>query len=183
MIKWINKKLNICIAGEGGQGAQTIAKIITDTAFKLGVPVSYVPNYGVEQRGGVSIAFVRLSNQPITYPKFTTADIVVLLSNRSYERTQQHIGSQTKVFYNTDFVEQKLPKSYRGFAFDKLANELGSHRAFNMIVLGQVVKLMDSLPLAAVIKQTHLKFVDKYKNKPELKKLNELAIKKGYDLV
>lgn len=180
---WINKKLNICIAGEGGQGAQTVAKIVVDTAFKLGVPVSYVPNYGVEQRGGVSIAFVRLSNEPISYPKFTKADIMVLLSDRSIDRVQQHIDTDTIVSYNKDFVSRKLSTKYKGYNFNKLAQKLGSTRLFNMIVLGWVVKQMDSIPLQSIITGAHKKFAGKYKAKPEMKKLNEAAIKYGFELV
>ncbi|MFW0862422.1 MAG: 2-oxoacid:acceptor oxidoreductase family protein [Candidatus Komeilibacteria bacterium] len=179
----LNKKLNICIAGEGGQGAQTVAKIIVNAAYNQKVPVAYVPNYGVEQRGGVSIAFVRTSSDVISYPKFSIADIMVLLSDRSIDRVEQHIGPKTSVFYNMDFVERKLPKKNKGFHFNEMAREMGSTRLFNMIVLGLVVKTMDSIPLQTIIKEAHNKFAKKYVAKPELKKLNEEAIKYGYNLV
>jgi len=179
----LNKKLNICIAGEGGQGAQTIAKIIVNAAFNKHVPVAYVPNYGVEQRGGVSIAFVRLSSEPISYPKFDKADIVILLSDRSIDRAEQHISPSTVVFYNMDFVERKLPNRYIGFHFNELAREMGSTRLFNMIVLGLVVKTMDSIPLQTIIKEAHNKFAGKYETNPDLKRSNEEAIKYGYNLV
>jgi 2-oxoglutarate ferredoxin oxidoreductase subunit gamma len=183
MIHWVNKKLNICIAGEGGQGAQSVAKIIVNAAYSKKVPVSYVPNYGVEQRGGVSIAFVRLSSEPILYPKFTKSDIMVLLSDRSIDRVQQHITADTIISYNKDFVARKLPKKYKGYNFNKLANELGDARLLNMIVLGWVVKQMDSIPLESIIREAHKKFASKYKSKPELKQLNEKAIKYGFELV
>lgn len=179
----LNKKLNICIAGEGGQGAQTIAKIIVNVAYKQKVPVAYVPNYGVEQRGGVSIAFVRISSEQISYPKFSIADILVLLSDRSIDRVEQHIGANTTVFFNKDFVSRKLSKKYKGFYFNKQARELGSTRLFNMIVLGLIVKTIDSIPLSAIIKEAHNKFASKYKAQPALKMLNEDAIKYGYNLI
>lgn len=179
----LNKKLNICIAGEGGQGAQSVAKIIVNAAYNNKVPVAYVPNYGVEQRGGVSIAFVRISNEPVSYPKFSKADILILLSDRSVDRVEQHIGPDTIVFYNLDFVERKLPKRYKGYHFNELAREMGNTRLFNMIVLGLLIKTMDSIPLQTIIKEAHKKFASKYTNKPELKELNEKAIKYGYNLV
>ncbi len=179
----LNKKLNICIAGEGGQGAQSVAKIIVNAAYAQKVPVAYVPNYGVEQRGGVSIAFLRLSPEPISYPKFDKADIMVLLSDRSVDRVKQHIGPDTKVFYNKDFVDRKLPKKYIGYNFNKQAQEMGSTRLFNMIVLGLVVKTMDSIPLQTIINHAHKKFASKYIAKPDMNKLNEEAIKYGYNLI
>jgi len=39
--------IKILIAGEGGQGVQTISKILTETAYHKGLEVSFVPNYGV----------------------------------------------------------------------------------------------------------------------------------------
>ncbi len=46
----------ILIAGEGGQGVQTISKILLDILNIKDYQISFVPNYGVEQRGGVSLA-------------------------------------------------------------------------------------------------------------------------------
>jgi len=178
----LNKKLNICVAGEGGQGAQSVAKIIVNAAYNQKVPVAYVPNYGVEQRGGVSIAFVRIAKDPISYPKFDKADILFILSDRSIDRVQQHISKDTIVFYNMDFVDRKLPKQYKGFHFNEMARELGNTRLFNMIVLGLLVKTMDSIPLQTIINEAHKKFVSKYKGKPDMKKMNENAIKYGYNL-
>jgi len=119
----------------------------------------------------------------VVYPKFSQADIMVLLSERSYDRVKDLIGPLTKVIYNTDFIKQKMPKKYQGFAFDTLANELGNHRVFNMLVLGQLVRLMDSLPLAAVIKQIHISFAAKYTQQPQLKTINEVALNQGYNLL
>jgi 2-oxoglutarate ferredoxin oxidoreductase subunit gamma len=45
----------IIIAGEGGQGIQTIAHAFARAAFLDDLNVSFMPNYGVEQRGGVSL--------------------------------------------------------------------------------------------------------------------------------
>jgi len=179
----LNKKLNICIAGEGGQGAQSVAKIIVNAAYNQRVPVAYVPNYGVEQRGGVSIAFVRTSSDPISYPKFSKADIMFILSDRAIDRVEEHIGSDTVVFYNLDFVDRKVPKKYQGYHFNELAREMGNTRLFNMIVLGLLVKTMDSIPLQIIINEAHKKFAGKYANRPELKEFNEKAIKYGYNLV
>ncbi|MFH1667580.1 MAG: 2-oxoacid:acceptor oxidoreductase family protein [Candidatus Komeilibacteria bacterium] len=182
MVKEINKTLNICLAGEGGQGVQTIAKVLVNTAFKKDLEATYVPNYGVEQRGGVSIAFVRLASKHISYPKFETADIVVLLSDRSYDRVKSHIGKQTKVIYNKDFINQRLPFKFKGYAFDKLANELGEHRTFNMFILGKVVKMLDTFELEDIIATTHEKFVAKYEKLVGLKDFNEKAIRAGFNL-
>lgn len=182
MVKEQSKTLNICIAGEGGQGVQTIAKVLVNTAFKQNLEATYVPNYGVEQRGGVSIAFVRLADQHISYPKFATADVAILLSDRSYERIKQHIGQQTKVIYNKDFINKRLPFKFKGYQFDKMANDLGEHRTFNMFILGKLIKMIDRFDLEDIIATTHEKFAGKYEKSVELKEFNAKAIKAGYQL-
>jgi 2-oxoglutarate ferredoxin oxidoreductase subunit gamma len=53
-----NKVIKIALAGEGGQGVQSIAEILAEAANEGGKNALYIPNFGVEQRGGVSIAFV-----------------------------------------------------------------------------------------------------------------------------
>lgn len=85
----------IIIAGEGGQGVQTIAKILTKAAQKSGKSVSYLPSFGVEQRGGVTLAYIQISGSPIAYPRFSKADFVLSLCNRSTEIVKNFITDRT----------------------------------------------------------------------------------------
>ncbi|MFA6424107.1 MAG: 2-oxoacid:acceptor oxidoreductase family protein [Candidatus Magasanikbacteria bacterium] len=85
--------LKILIAGDGGQGVQTIADLICKTAFKKDYQVSHIPNYGLEQRGGVSLAFIQISDEKIGYPKFSTPDVLVVMSDQARERAKQYLGS------------------------------------------------------------------------------------------
>lgn len=64
------KVFKVAIAGEGGQGVQSIAEILAEAANEEGKNALYIPNFGVEQRGGVSIAFVQVSDGDIGAPKF-----------------------------------------------------------------------------------------------------------------
>ena len=77
------KITKIAIAGEGGQGVQMIAEILAEAANQMGKNAIYIPNFGVEQRGGVSIAFVQISDGPIGAPKFVEADILIPVSPRA----------------------------------------------------------------------------------------------------
>jgi len=60
--------VKIALAGEGGQGVQSVAQILTEAAALEGKEILYIPNFGVEQRGGVSIAFVQIGDQKIGAP-------------------------------------------------------------------------------------------------------------------
>jgi len=99
-----DKITKIAIAGEGGQGVQMIAEILAEAANHMGKNAIYIPNFGVEQRGGVSIAYVQISDGPIGAPKFVEADILIPVSLRAVERTTVHAGSETVYIYDNSLV-------------------------------------------------------------------------------
>ncbi|TRZ78328.1 ketoisovalerate oxidoreductase [bacterium] len=132
----------ILIAGEGGQGAQTIAKILQRASFLSGEKSLYVPNFGVEQRGGVTMAYLQISDANVFYPKFSKASIAVLLSPRSVDRAKEHIDENTDVVVNlsliTAFDEQV--KSVTKIDATNIALEKFSPKVFSAVVLGMIKK-------------------------------------------
>lgn len=95
----------IVIAGEGGQGVQVVAATLALAAHRSGLNALYIPNFGIEQRGGVSLALVQLSQRPIGAPKFQKADLVVALSPRSLERCRQYESPETMFLYDSSHHE------------------------------------------------------------------------------
>ncbi len=184
----------ILIAGEGGQGVQTISKILLDILNTKNYQISFVPNYGVEQRGGVSLGYIQFipprrdeANKNIYYPKFLKADIMIILSERAFKRADDYINKDSIVIYNTDLIkdpEIKKIKNSSGFAFDTLSKEVGSQRVMNMIVLGAIIKtIKEFVDIKDAQKSIDHKFESKYVQKPELKVLNDKAIGLGYGLI
>ena len=106
------KAVKIILAGEGGQGVQSVAEIIAEAANEQGREALYIPNFGVEQRGGVSVAYLQIGDTTIGAPKFLTGDIVVALSDRAVHRTCQYVGPETIFVYDSGIqgVEDVIPK-------------------------------------------------------------------------
>ncbi|SDF19901.1 2-oxoacid:acceptor oxidoreductase family protein [Sporolituus thermophilus] len=100
------KITKIALAGEGGQGVQSIAEILAEAANEEGKNALYIPNFGVEQRGGVSIAYVQISDGPIGAPKFQKADILIPLSPRAVRRTKLHAGRNTVYIYDNSLIQE-----------------------------------------------------------------------------
>lgn len=98
--------IKIALAGEGGQGVQSIAEILAEAANEEGKQALYIPNFGVEQRGGVSIAYVQISDGPIGAPKFQKADILIPLSARAVNRTKVHAGKNTVYLYDNSLIQE-----------------------------------------------------------------------------
>ena len=100
------KVIKVAIAGEGGQGVQSIAEILAEAANAEGKNALYIPNFGVEQRGGVSIAFVQISDGEIGFPKFQKADILIPVSPRAVQRTTEYAGKDTVYIYDNSLIQE-----------------------------------------------------------------------------
>jgi 2-oxoglutarate ferredoxin oxidoreductase subunit gamma len=117
--------MNILFAGDGGQGVQTIASIISEVIFRnKKYRISAIPNFGLEQRGGVSLVFVKISEEEITYPKFSEADVILILSKQSRERVSDYINKNTKVFdienYSKEILDKVVKQNYNIFLLKEL---------------------------------------------------------------
>jgi 2-oxoglutarate ferredoxin oxidoreductase subunit gamma len=156
--------MKILIAGEGGQGVQLIAEVLARTAYKLSKYSLYIPNFGVEQRGGVSIAFVQIDSHPIAYPKFKEADFMVLMCQRAKERVRPHLGKTTHVISLFELAQIDFPP-----------------RVHNVFVLGMLLKKIGLLSLTAV-ENTLDEILQKKSVKDEgIIKVNFEALKAGYN--
>ncbi len=103
-----DRLVKIIIAGEGGQGVQTIGELLAEAAYISGKQALYIPNFGVEQRGGVSIAFVQIAEGKIGSPKFQKADLLVVLSQRSVERTKDYLKQDSIYLYDESNIQAPL---------------------------------------------------------------------------
>ena len=177
------------LVGEGGQGIQTIAKIIAISSDKAGYHASVIPNFGTEQRGGISIAFLQVSPAPIIAPKFMIADLFIITSERNIERTLRYIGPHTNVIYDKDLVSSPTAKRINTkttcmtpvSAF-RTASQKMTERSFNVILIGILTGLIDPNLKQAVLSTMDKKFDKYYKKNDKLKKYNHDAFSEGYNL-
>ena len=182
------KGVKIALAGEGGQGVQSVAMIITEAAYEDGREALYIPNFGVEQRGGVSVAYVQISDEPIGSPKFKTADIIVALSDRAVRRTQKYVGPETVFVYEDSIegVENDLPKNAAkvlGIPAINAAKEELHPRVFNIIIMGAVIGATGVVELDRAKEAIEKKLGYKFEKEPKLRDLNYKAIERGIELV
>ncbi len=133
----------IVLAGEGGQGIQTIAKVIASSASKTGYEVTYLPSFGVEQRGTPSVAYLIISRHKILYPRFETADYAVVLSKRAVQTLEKNIGNHTAVVFNSSIINEKSFKIGKllGLAATELASTV-SPRSFNVLIAAKICQIL-----------------------------------------
>jgi len=177
------KNFKIVFAGEGGQGVQSIAHAFANAAFAAGLNVTYMPNYGVEQRGGVSLGFLQFGQDVIGFPKFKTADILVVMCERAVARTETYIDRNTLYVYEADLIHssklahiaaEKMPVPATSVAAEKL-----DPKVFNMVLAGAMLSEIPILKREFLEKGLEQVFADKYKKKPQLRNLNKRALQLG----
>ncbi len=177
---------NIVVSGEGGQGVLSIAKIIATAAWLQGKQAIYLPSFSTEKRGGVSMAFARVGDAPIRFPRFQKADMCVALSQRALERLRRYLKDDSVLIVNSFLV-----KDVSAFAAWKprlvdattIANEkLKKPRTFNMVIMGAMLRFIPGLTVGGFDKALEKQFASKYAKDPALKELNDKAFGLGYEL-
>ena len=176
----------IVICGEGGQGVQSIAKIIATAAFMQGKKAVYVPYFSTEKRGGVTEAYAQIGDEVPAYPKFEKADLWVVLSQRAVERISGYLKEGTKIVANSGLVTDASgigrwqPRLIDASRIAK--EEFKKPRVFNMVIMGAMVKLIPGLDKEKFEAALEHVFASKYAKDPSLKELNRTAFEKGYAL-
>lgn len=184
----MSKAVKIVVAGEGGQGVQAIAEILAEAAYEEGREALYIPNFGVEQRGGVSVAFLQISDEPIGSPKFEKGDIVVALSGRAVSRTSHYSGSETLYVYDTmaEPSQDDLPHTAgRILAIPgvEVAKKELHPRVFNVMIMGAVIEVTSVVTVESAKKAIEKRLGYKFAKDPKLRELNYQALERGKELV
>ena len=171
----------IIIAGEGGQGTQTIAKILSATAAEEGFEVAYIASFGVEQRGSPSIAFLTISQDEIRYPRFDKADFAVILQERAIPGIAQYITPETTLIFDSSTVSSDtfMAKKVFGIPATKLASENLAPKSFNVLVIGVLSQLLN-LPAENTWQTTAQVLGKKFKTE-EIKEKNHQIFLLGKD--
>jgi len=145
-------KQDIILSGVGGQGILSIAYVIDNAALKDGVDFKQAEVHGMSQRGGAVQSHLRLSDEPIfsdLIPK-GMADMILsvepmeALRYLDYLQPEGYIVTSSTPFVNVpDYPDlEDMLKHIRGMdrtvVIDskQLAQEAGSIRAQNMVMLG-----------------------------------------------
>lgn len=156
-------------AGEGGQGVQLAAEILAYSAFLEGKKASMIPNFGVEQRGGVSLAFVKIDD--CNYPKFEGADILAIFCDRAIERVKNYIGPGTKVIAGPGVSRKMVNEKWLMVDGDELPAKV-----WNILVLGKLIKLSGIIKKESLKKALEDKLGEKFRENPELREINFKAL-------
>ena len=168
------------IAGFGGQGVMSMGLSLAQAAMLETKNVTYLPSYGAEVRGGTANCTVVISDDEIASPVASSPEFVIAMNQPSAVRFQNQIQSGGLFFINSSLVESEISRgdiNIVSIPANSIAENLGSPRSANMVMLGAFIKKSGLVSLDSVIDA--LKSI--LGSKQKLVAVNEKALKVGYD--
>ena len=145
-------KIDIVLAGVGGQGILSIATILGAAALKEDLNIKQAEVHGMSQRGGDVQSNLRISSEPIASDLIPLggADLIVSLEPMEALRYLPYLANTGWIVTNTapfvnipnypemDDVNKALNacKNVVAFDMDEVAKTVASPRASNMVLLG-----------------------------------------------
>lgn len=176
-------KEEIIIAGFGGQGVLSMGKILAYSGLMEDKEVSWMPAYGPEQRGGTANVTVIMSDDRISSPILSQYDVAIILNQPSLEKFENKVKPGGILMYDGyGIAEPPTRKDIQVYRIDAMdaAAEIGNAKAFNMIVLGGLLKLKPMVTIDSVVKALRKTLPERHHH---LIPMNEEAIRKGMEIV
>jgi 2-oxoglutarate ferredoxin oxidoreductase subunit gamma len=173
----------IIIAGFGGQGVLSMGKILAYSGLMEDKEVSWFPSYGPEQRGGTANVTVILSDTTISSPIVNEYDIAIILNQPSLDKFESHVKSGGILIYDPNgFRHAPSRKDIYIYKIDAIdtATQMKNTKAFNMIVLGGLLKVCPMVDMANVMLGLKKSLPERHHS---LLPMNEQAIHKGMEII
>ena len=148
-------KEEIVIAGFGGQGVLSMGKILAYSGLMEDKEVTWMPSYGPEQRGGTANVTVILSDSRISSPVLNTYDTAVVLNQQSLDKFESKVKPGGVLIYDSYGIHMPPARTdIRIYQIEAMEAtfELKNAKAFNMIVLGALLKVKPMVSIESVIK-------------------------------
>ena len=154
---------------------------LAQAAMIEGKNVTYLPSYGVEVRGGTANCTVAVSDEEIASPVASAPEFVVAMNQPSLARFQNQVQSGGVLFFNSSLIKAEVSRGdieLVGVLAGRIAEELGSPRSANMVMLGAFTKKSNLVSIDTLIEGLK----STLKNKTKLIAVNKKALIAGYEL-
>ena len=141
----MSDRYELRFSGAGGQGLILAGIIMAEAAAIYdGKQALQSQSYGPEARGGASKSEVIISDEPIDYPKATSVDALLALTQEACDKYSGNLKENGLLLLDSDLVK-KVPKGkYHVVKFpiiNTAKNEVGRTIVANIVALGAMVAL------------------------------------------
>lgn len=170
----------IVFAGFGGQGILSMGKFLAYAGMDANLNVSWLPSYGPEMRGGTANCSVILKDDAIGSPIVTKADSIVVMNRPSLEKFENAVEPNGVIILDSNLVDvMPTRKDVKVIAIpaQDIAEEIGSKKIANMVLLGALVKETGIVSVEALLESL------KAHGKEKFFESNKKAVEKGIEYV
>lgn len=166
--------LTIVLAGEAGQGVQSIEAMLVSVLKKGGFNVFATKEYMSRVRGGVNSTEIRVSESAVK-AHVDRIDLLVALNNDSIAHLEKRISNSTLILGDSTQVHDER---LTNIPFQRIASEFGNPVYSNTVATGTICGILgaDEETLYGVVKATFVKKGDEISGK------NSEAAKSGYEI-
>ena len=169
----------IIVAGAGGQGALRIGQMLAYAALESGLEVEWIPSYGAEMRGGTANCHVVISDEEIGSPFVKNPTAVIAMNLPSLEKFEDMVEEGGVLVVNASMVNREVERDdikVVSIPANEIAQEIGSERAVNMVMLGALLGNLDLLSLDALDKALDNHLPERHK---KFLPMNKEALRRG----
>jgi 2-oxoglutarate ferredoxin oxidoreductase subunit gamma len=151
----MSKRIEILIAGLGGQGVVLAGQILGRAAVYERKNVVQTQSYGAEARGSDAKSEVIISDEKIGFPVVRKCDILVILSQTAMDKHKKSLKENGTLLVEPDMVS--VPHDIQARIFKVSATktaetELKSKLYANIVMLGALAKATGLVSKSAVEK-------------------------------
>lgn len=175
------KDPKIKIAGFGGQGILLLGLTLAQAGMLEEYYVSWLPSYGPEMRGGTANCHVNISEHEIASPLVSIPTVLIVMNRPSLEKFEATVKPGGVIFYDNSLIDiEPSRKDVEVIAVPatKIADEIGSTKVANMVMLGAYIGYTGILT-----KESVFDALDITVKRKELNELNRMAIEAGIKYV
>jgi 2-oxoglutarate ferredoxin oxidoreductase subunit gamma len=150
----MDKRTEIRLAGEGGQGMILAGIILAEAAAIYdSKQATQTQSYGPEARGGASRSEVVISDGEIDHPEVLSPDVVVALSQEAYKKFARTVNSSGLLIVDADRVQTAGDDNEIKIPVARIAHETtGKAITANTVALGVLVGLTKVVSREAIEK-------------------------------
>lgn len=170
----------IRLSGFGGQGIILAGTLLGQAGVIDGKYVAESSSYGAQARGSGCKSEVVFSNRPIDFPHVTTADVLVVMSQGTYDAYHGDVKADSGlILYDEGQVVAKEGLNVKQIgipATEYAIKKLKNSQVANLILLGALIEITKIVPLLAIQKAIRTHVSERFRN------LNLKAMRIGTEL-
>lgn len=138
-------KLEIRLAGSGGQGVILASVILAEAAIQAGKYTAQSQSYGPEARGGSCKAETLISDEPIGFTKVQSPDFLMVLTQKSLDTYTKKLSKDCLILIDESLpIPEDFPYSrvIRLPVLQTAKEKVGRLQTANIVAIGAINELL-----------------------------------------